>query len=742
MAAVPEAAGTRVRGLPTGMAGAVFWLALWFALLWLVRQTAHFRVPVLAWMQVLVGAALAAVAVPLGWRVIHQRFLWSLRNKLVLTYLLIGLAPVLLFLTLVVISAYLAAGQFSIHLADTRIEQTLDEMGLDNAGQAGRTARFLGAPRPPELGGPTQRPGQRPGQGPAQRNGQGPGPRSGSPADTAQAASAESSASAAVVRSNRRTTLYMNGVLLPGRPGVGPPAFAAQVPADTAATPLGLPRWAADLSANPFRGIVLHAQQLFLVVIDQRRIEGSGILSVVTAMPVNSAFMDVVARDLGRVRLTAMIAGRKPPVDPESVTVSGGEEPPAEHLADIQVPFVSTLQVHDWDTDAVENIPVQVRSRPSLLYRQLFGNSLGGIVTSLIRYGLIALCIVFGLVETLALTMALRLSGTITGSVQELYSATQHVDRGDLAHRILPSYSNKQDQLGELARSFNRMTGSLERLLVEQHEKERLQSELAIAQEVQANLFPRQMLDLPTLELHGVCRPARSVSGDYYDFLVFHRPNAPEGEPGSECGVGIALGDISGKGISAALLMATLHSAVRAYRFAGEDLHYSGTATPALNDGKVFESPGRILGLLNRHLYRTTQAAKYATLFLAHYDADKAELTYSNAGHLPPMLMSKDGTLRRLDCGGTVVGLIDGVRYEQETVPMRSGDILIAFSDGITEPENDFGEFGEERLREVVARYSDQPLHMISAQVMAALGKWIGAGEQPDDITLVLARQL
>src|SRR5690348_10861814 len=105
MAAVPEAAGTRVRGLPTGMAGAVFWLALWFALLWLVRQTAHFRVPVLAWMQVLVGAALAAVAVPLGWRVIHQRFLWSLRNKLVLTYLLIGLAPVLLFLTLVVISA-------------------------------------------------------------------------------------------------------------------------------------------------------------------------------------------------------------------------------------------------------------------------------------------------------------------------------------------------------------------------------------------------------------------------------------------------------------------------------------------------------------------------------------------------------------------------------------------------------------------------------------------------------------
>jgi len=488
--------------------------------------------------------------------------------------------------------------------------------------------------------------------------------------------------------------------------------------------------------------MVLDDQKLYLVAIDQRQVEGKGLLTVVSAMRVNNEFMDVVARDLGRVRLSGMVAGRKPNVDPESVSVYGGTQPPAERLGDLLVTFVSTLQAHAWDTNSVENIPVQVHSRPSLLYRQLFGSSLGGIMTSIIRYGLITLCIVFGLVETLALTMALRLSGTITGSVHELYIATQHVDRGDLGHRILPSYSSKKDQLGELALSFNSMTGSLERLLVEQHEKERLQSELAIAQEVQANLFPRQMMDLPTLELHGICRPARTVSGDYYDFLVFHRPNAPDGEPGSESGVGIALGDISGKGISAALLMATLHSAVRAYRFAGEDLHYSGTATPALNDGKVFESPGRILGLLNRHLYRTTQDAKYATLFLAHYDADKAELTYANAGHLPPMLLSTDGTVRRLGCGGTVVGLMDGMRYEQETVRMQKGDLLIDFSDGITEPENAYGEFGEERLMDVVKKYRDQPLHMISAQVMQALGGWIGAEEQPDDITLVLARQL
>lgn len=715
MAALPEASsGLRLRRIPTGVAGAVFWLALWFGVLWLIRVVPHGASPLLGWMQIVVGLALIGFAVPLAWRLIHQRLLWSLRSKLVLTYLLIGLAPVLLFLTLVVISAYLAAGQFSIHLADTRMQQHLDEIGMENAGRASRIASIIR-----ETGNTAMLP---------------PPP----PAPTDQPASGDP----AMMRLGRHTAAYLNGVPLARRSDSGSlDVPRQQTSAMATAMPLGLPLWAADLGGNPFRGVVLDGQDLYLVAIDQRHLEGKGVLSVVTAVPVNSAFIDVVARDLGRVSLSAYIPGRQASKRSDG-EVYGGTEPPPRNFCDLRVPFASTFQVRDWDTRAVENVPVNVRSRPSLLYRQLFGSSLGGIVTDYIRYGLIGLCIVFGLVEALALTMALRLSGTITASVEELYAATQRVDRGDLAHRIPLLFSGKQDQLGELTRSFNRMTGSLERLLAEEHEKERLQSELSIAQEVQANLFPRHFADLPTLELHGICRPARSVSGDYYDFLVFHRPNTPEGDPGAECGVGIALGDISGKGISAALLMATLHSAVRAYRLTGEDLAQSGIAPPAANDGELFESPGRILALLNRHLYRSTQAAKYATLFLAHYDADTAELTYSNAGHLPPLVLGVDRSIRRLDCGGTVVGLLDGMKYEQETVHMRAGDILVAYSDGITEPENDFGEFGEERLLEVVSRYRDQPLHVISAQVMLALEAWIGASEQPDDITLVLARQM
>jgi sigma-B regulation protein RsbU (phosphoserine phosphatase) len=122
--------------------------------------------------------------------------------------------------------------------------------------------------------------------------------------------------------------------------------------------------------------------------------------------------------------------------------------------------------------------------------------------------------------------------------------------------------------------------------------------------------------------------------------------------------------------------------------------------------------------------------------------ARSSMLTYSNAGQLPPLGLGRDWVVCMLDRGGTVVGLMDGMRYEDDRFQMRPGDIIVAYSDGVTEPENDFGEFGEERLIEVVNRYRDQPLHVISNQVMQALDAWIGAEEQPDDITLVLARQV
>jgi sigma-B regulation protein RsbU (phosphoserine phosphatase) len=738
--------------LPTGLAGAAFWLGAWFCVLFLARRIPGGFGTFFSILQIFVGIALAAVGLPLLWRLVRKHMLWSLRNKLALTYLLMALAPVILLLTLAGVFAYVAAGQFAIHLADSRLLAELSQMSAENE----HRADFI-SPRLEHQG-----------------------LRSAESLEAEIVASRETEGSTSLdmprMKLHRETRAFLNGA----------PIALNAAPATSAArgkTPFGLPPWATELPGGNFSGMVLDGRDPYLVVIKQQHWKDGRIFTLMTSLAVDSALLNMIADGLGYASLlpervsgrTNEEKGRPGPQRRQAASpasgadsgnaakdasgvsgsevlsgksrILGGTETSPVNLADLTVRFPSTEPITEWDTGARDSVFFTVQSRPSRLYNQLFGSSLSGVVTDVLRVSLIILCVSFALIELLALWMALRLSRTITASVADLYNATQHIDRGDLNYRIRVT---RNDQLAELSRSFNTMTGSLQRLLIEQKEKERLQNEISIAQEVQANLFPLSAQGLERFELHGVCRPARSVSGDYYDFLVFHEEAHNGVSSRKETGVGIAIGDISGKGISAALLMATLHSAVRAYRFASEELIFAETNLAGLTASRqeygrdcdeLFQSPGRILSLLNRHLYRSTQPEKYATLFLAHYDAASTRLTYSNAGQLPPLVLGRNGSIRRLDQGGTVVGLMDGMHYDEDSFHMQPGDILVAYSDGVTEPENDFGEFGEERMMEVVSRYRDQPLHVISTQVMLALDAWIGAEEQPDDITLVLARQ-
>src|SRR5262249_26483432 len=154
---------------------------------------------------------------------------------------------------------------------------------------------------------------------------------------------------------------------------------------------------------------------------------------------------------------------------------------------------------------------------------------------------LVGVAIVFLIVELLSFVVGVQLSRTITGAVHELYAGTQHVKEGDFAYRVPVKGA---DQLAELTMSFNSMTQHLGRLIVVAKEKERLESELAIAREVQNQLFPKDVPFTRTLEMKGVCKPARMVSGDYYDFMAL-----------PDNGLAFAIGDVAGKGISAALLI-------------------------------------------------------------------------------------------------------------------------------------------------------------------------------------------
>jgi len=381
----------------------------------------------------------------------------------------------------------------------------------------------------------------------------------------------------------------------------------------------------------------------------------------------------------------------------------------------------------------------EVETRPSVLYARLFA-ALGDYAKG-VEYILLSIAIVFAIIELLALFVGTKLTRSITSAVDQLYEATKHVNRADFSHRITVQST---DQLATLATSFNSMTTSIEKLVQEQKEKQRLEGELAIAQEVQAQLYPRFITQLETLEVHGFCRPARTVSGDYYDFLAL-----------SSDKLMLAVGDISGKGISAALLMATIHSAVRAYSI--EDVPVLRELTPrepatvgattggpglmlASESRGADTSPATLLALLNHQLYESTPDAKYATLFVGIYDGATRRFTYANGGHLPPILISEDGSSQLLSCGGTVVGLFDNLSFPEATIQLRPGDVLVAYSDGVTEPENDYGEFGEERLFQLVRDNRHLPLERITEIVTAAVLDWIGDNEQPDDITLVLAR--
>jgi sigma-B regulation protein RsbU (phosphoserine phosphatase) len=342
--------------------------------------------------------------------------------------------------------------------------------------------------------------------------------------------------------------------------------------------------------------------------------------------------------------------------------------------------------------------------------------------------GVLAAFLVVGslllLVELVSFILGFSLTRTITQAVHNLYEGTQRVRGGDFSHRIAVQGN---DQLAELGRSFNGMTENLERLIVVEKEQERLKSEIEIAREVQNQLFPREAPTMKTLELTGVCHPARMVSGDYYDFVRL-----------GDTTLALAIGDVAGKGISAALLMAALQSIMRTQLSAGIPVH--AAAHGGNGGGHAVFSAAELVSQLNKQVYANTAPEKYATFYFGLYDDESRMLTYTNAGHLPPILM-RDGHAQHLEVTGTVVGAFPSVTYEEKSLQLRRGDLLVGFTDGIVEPENEYGEaFGEERLVDLLRRYGQRESKEIIARVMETVEQWTGTSELFDDMTLLLAR--
>ncbi len=246
-------------------------------------------------------------------------------------------------------------------------------------------------------------------------------------------------------------------------------------------------------------------------------------------------------------------------------------------------------------------------------------------------------------------------------------------------------------------------------------QRERLNREVEIAREVQERLFPQTLPPIAGIEYTGACRPALGVGGDYYDFLSL---------PGGQ--LGIAIGDVSGKGIAAALMMASLQASLR------------GEATRAP------ENLATLVSNVNRLVYEASSAHRYATLFYGQYNPASRQLTYVNAGHNPPMLFhasAGEWRIFRLETGGTVVGLLESYPYQQAAVTIAPGDIFIAFTDGISEAMNNADEeWGEERMVETVKDCAELKPSGIIARIMQATDSFVAGAKQHDDMTLVVLR--
>lgn len=273
--------------------------------------------------------------------------------------------------------------------------------------------------------------------------------------------------------------------------------------------------------------------------------------------------------------------------------------------------------------------------------------------------------------------------------------------------RALDSLDARWAAQTTLALEVARLTAAIGR---EAAQRERLNRELEIAKEVQEHLFPQRLPAITGLDYCGRCRPAREVGGDYYDFLELPHSN-----------LGIAIGDVSGKGIGAALLMASLEASLRSLASLGDEV-------------------AELIERVNRLIYEKSSANQYVTLFYGEYDPRACQLSYVNAGHNAPLVLRKSNQVFRLETGGPVIGLLQQP-YKQDRISLAPGDLVVLFTDGVSESMNARDEeWGEARLIELVNRCHGLPAGQVMTRIFAAADAFAAGASQHDDMTLVVLR--
>jgi sigma-B regulation protein RsbU (phosphoserine phosphatase) len=660
----------------------------------------------------MVDIAAALAFIPLAWflikgaRWIGENLLWRLRRRLIVTYLLIGALPLLLVLLLVTLILLAVVGQSSVSLVGRQLDGYLEQ----SQAAAQRFGHDLN-----ELDAESLKPGSKAEQlrRQLQERADSLGPifpdvrlsvrRSGADvfALTVRGESSESNAASA------------NG---DNRPSV-----------ENGDSPLPQWLWRRLDAGQEFHGLAVEEDAA-----NQRRIYARHIIKLkrpdATTFQLSYPIGDNLCAHLSHTTDLEVKPGRGS--FPLVMTAKGPQPDSArlEGIGGLQGGGVMIFKpVTEWRTgETLENEALKVDPSfilPSRIYQRVEQFKSGSVFGSAVVVGLGVSIVFFLLLALIAVISAIFLTRSITGAVHYLYEGTKRVEVGDFDHEIPIAGS---DQLGDLSRSFNRMTGSIRELLRVSAEKQRLDQEMKFAAAVQSRLFPRSIPKSEKLEIaRGVCIPARAVSGDYYDLL--------DVAPGV---IGIVVADVCGKGVSAALMMANLQANLRGQVQAYRDAYHLG-----LPPG----GPGveRIVERVNQQIAESVMDASYITFFYAEFAEQSSTLRYTNAGHNPPLLAraakSDAERIERLERGGTVLGLFRNAEYEEAELRLERGDALVAFTDGLVEARNPLGEeFGEERLVRILLEHAQLSAAQLEDRILRAVEDWTAEAEQEDDLTLVI----
>jgi sigma-B regulation protein RsbU (phosphoserine phosphatase) len=616
-----------------------------------------------------------------------RRLLWRVRRKLILSYVFVGLVPGLLIICFFLIAGFLLFFNVSSYLLQSRVRTLIDQ------------ARFTAQSAALEA-------------------------EHGDPVDVLRR------------RLQQRQTIaaarypYTSYALVPVE-GLECPNASADTGAPARPMRLGdwrhlpapdrLPRW---IRCEGYAGLLAYqvsdgdSRDYHLVIRavalpDVRRPHWAAIIDV----PISLAIEQRLREETG-IRLGNVAADTRAKL-PEGGVLEPRPEEPVDGSPGLGQGWVTPFDVNDWQTGATSSAVVAIELNPREIYQRISTLSTGLPLGQILLLVLAFIGVLFLTIQFVALVIGFVLARQITGAVHDLFTGTEHLRNRDFTYHIPV---RARDQLGELAESFNVMTGEITQLIRENAEKARMEQEMLAAREIQQKLLPSGPLNVPGLAVTAFCEPAREVAGDYFDFL-----------PISPTKLGVLIADVSGKGLPAGLYMAQLKVLVQSL-------------------ARTHTSPREFLKAVNRVVADNIDTKSFITMSYGVIDLELKQMAFSRAGHCPLIRVpgAAPAGLRRSELiapDGLVLGLKidDGAMFdgmiEEVTVPLTPGDLIVFYTDGISETMNEaFDCYGEPRLAKVLEQYAHLPFEQLRSFIFADLRSFAGSADQHDDMTMILLK--